>query len=480
MKFLLQLIFCLTILLPSLQSQTIDAPIFVCVDNDTLQWVPQPNGCGTFVGYQIYMSTSGSAGPYTLLTTVTTAAQTFYYNPNPTNQTRHYYLLNSYNCAGVTFLSSDTLDNLVPELPIIDYATVVSGNQVTLSWQPSTSPEVIGYIIYRTTLIGLVPIDTIYGLTTYTDPTASADSQPEAYSVLALDGCGSTSIFGTEHKTIYLEATQDSCLRQVTLTWTPYAGWTNTASQEIWMSTTGLPPTLIATLDGNTTTYTITDALLTDLTDYCFTVRARGSSITQIATSNELCLTTNFAIPIREMSLINVDIQNNSVILSWVWNTDADVKYAHAWRQKGDEPYDTLLNYVPSVPLQDTGRFVINGSNFKRGALNFYLEGSSVCDSITFSNKASAIILIGRPLLGNLNILDWSDYFNEIGTIQSYQLYKDIDGSWAPLQTFTPTDSTQYLDPVSSTEFESCYLVAALATVTLADGTQQTVRTRSN
>ena len=219
---------CLVFLIQAtyLQAQ-IEPPAFLCIKNDTLVWETPTNPCGPFVGYEVYFSES-FAGPYSLLTTITDPSVTTFNHDNPAGDIRFYYLQSNFDCPGEPVLTSDTLDNRIPEAGPIQSVSVINGDQVQIDWAPSPSPEVFAYIISRNTQTGTTVIDTVYGTNTYIDTTAAPDEMSEVYFVVALDPCGNTSLVGMPHNTILLSSTEaDPCERSITLSWNAYQNWPN-------------------------------------------------------------------------------------------------------------------------------------------------------------------------------------------------------------------------------------------------------------
>ena len=256
-------------------------PEFLCVNSDTLIWNLPTNTCGTFNSYEIYFS-ANETGPFTLLTTITDENQSTYFHATAGGNVWYYYFLSDYNCPGEMAISSDTLDNRPAEVSVIEVVSVENG-LVDLSWYPSPSPEVIGYIIYRETNIGFIPIDTVFSGTTYTDLDALPNNTVETYFVNALDQCGNTSIFDDPHNTILLETAVDICSQTILLNWNPYQNWQNsTEEHRIWLSINSAPFQMVDVTDGAATSYLFENA--NDSDEYCFYVEA-VESVTGVALS---------------------------------------------------------------------------------------------------------------------------------------------------------------------------------------------------
>ena len=202
-------------------SAQIFPPDFQCVRNDTLFWEIPTNPCGPMNNYDIFFSTNIN-GPYVLLDVVGDITSTSYFHNNPTNQTFYYYMSTDATCPGEIALTSDTLNNESPERSPINLVTV-NGNSVAINWTPSPSREVTNYIIYRTSPIGALPIDTVdASVVNYLDLIANPEDKTESYFILAMDACGNTSVFDLPHFTIFTETVVEPCDQSIRVNWNRY------------------------------------------------------------------------------------------------------------------------------------------------------------------------------------------------------------------------------------------------------------------
>src|SRR5215510_12556532 len=105
-------------------AQVINAPYLHCVSvqnngNIQLDWTQPVNSCGPCSGYTIYWSNNIN-GPYTPIS-VPFGTSYVHVVPNGGSATYYYYMESDCNCPGATVLQSDTLDNLDPVTPQINY-----------------------------------------------------------------------------------------------------------------------------------------------------------------------------------------------------------------------------------------------------------------------------------------------------------------------------------------------------------------------
>lgn len=478
-----QVFFILFFILGSLVSgkSQIIPPDFLCVKNDSLFWELPTNNCGPFLSYEIYVSTS-EAGPYTLLSAVTTINQTNFSDPNPTGETRYYFLQSNFDCPGLSPLSSDTLDNRPPTVsPIIRVS--VDNDLVLIDWEDNTSPEVTEYIIFRTTPAGTLPIDTVSASeASYIDLNSTPNQKVESYYIIAQDACGNTSIFDVPHFSIFLETAVNVCEQSIELNWNRYQNWRNGLDfQEIWYSTNGEPSVLLATLAATDSAFLFTDTNKGD--EYCFFIRAQevGTGIESI--SNIQCLTPNIVEPVRELYLKNVSVTpNNEVDLSWSWNNDAEISIVEILEAESPSTLELQASFSANLPLTINNDIRLDQLNPQAGKLFFQVQTFDACDSLAQSNLGTTIHLSGQALSDLRNALNWTAFDIEGATINNYQIFRIVAGQESLLET-VDGNTLLWNDPVdvsNSDESNVCYYIQAEAIFTDENGQEDRILSRSN
>ena len=455
------------------------SPDLLCVRNDTLYWDIPVNSCGSFNSYDIFTS-ENEAGPYTLLTQITDENQTDFYHVN-TGGIFYYYLAGNYDCPGENVIFSDTLDNLQPPRIVINHVTVV-GEDTEVNWTAGTVPEIIGYIIFRETSVGVVPIDTVFGNTvTYTDPTADPTEQAESYFVLALDNCGGTSVFDEEHRTVHLTANAVECTDFINLTWSPYVGWEEGVEKyEILLSVNGEPAESVAEVSGDSTKYDLPQP--TVMSDYCFYVRATEAGGADVSASNEICLSVNVVQPERNFAFTNISVNpDNSVGINWVWNEDAQITAYDINRGTSETDLTSVLTQEITEPLSFFNDYTDPDADPNAGPVFYSVTAGDECGNNSSTGAASTIFLQGNTDENAVNNLRWTAFSVANATVANYEIYLFKDGLSFLVGTvnagsvqFSHAIETQVDEPVA------CYYVTAVATVSLFDGSERTVRSRSN
>jgi len=456
-------------------------PDFQCIVNDTLVWQLPNNNCGPFNAYEIYFSASPN-GPFQLLTTITNQNQTDFYHNNPTGETWYYYMQSDYNCPGEIVLQSDTLNNEAPEIPRISSVSVI-GNDVEITWQASSSPEVSEYIIYRTTPLGVLPIDTISSLfTTYLDLGADPEQKSESYYVIAIDECGNTSVFDLPHFTIHLENVVDDCERTILLSWNLYKNWSNgIGSQEVWYSVNGSVPTILETVSSTDTSYVFSNT--NDGDAYCFFIKAIEKNTNTSSLSNEECLVLDVVEPIRELFIKNVSVNAaNQVELTWLWNNDAEINTVNIFGRYESDDVIYTESFSPTYPLNFQNVRILNDFDPTRNKVNFSMSTVDDCNDSFSSNSGSTIFLTGIPNADLTNTINWTDFEIEGGTVSSYDVFRIVGGVESFLGT-VGSSTTTYTDEVDiSNEAEAniCYFVVADVSINLPGGGVEQTKSRSN
>lgn len=450
----------------------------------TLTWRLPLNACGPFVAYEIYAS-NNIAGPYSLLTSINTQATTTFLHvgADGNNMTWYYYMQSNFNCPGFIPASSDTLDNLDPEAPIIDYITVNISNEVELNWQPSSSPETFAYIIYRFNG-GFIPIDTIYGRnnTFYIDPASNPDLKPEMYTIAAIDSCVNTGTFNIDpHRTIFLQQTVSNCTGFIDLTWTSYQGWQNVDFYSVYFSLNSGPFQLDGTVDGDTTNHQLTGFSNGDtLTFYIESHNPDGLTVSR---SNETILIVdvirkaNFNYILRSTVTASQD-----VLVEWLPDSLASIasfEVMHGISATSLQQLQSITAPIPIPPLMQANNTIADPTS---QSIYHQVIATDSCNLEEASGLSRTIHLSGAAQPDFTNQLTWNQYENAHTIVDRYRVYYDLGGSWTLLATLNPGELT-YIHDISSLYTENgifCYRIDADATFSAPSGVTITTLSSSN
>lgn len=459
----------------------IEAPDFLCVNNDTLVWNVPTVTCGPFNGYLVYGS-QDIDGPYQLITTIATESQTQHFHMEAAGELWYYYLQSDYDCPGQTPLLSDTLDNRIPEVgPLVSVS--VDGSDVDITWDPSPSPEVYGYIISRNTVAGTTIIDTVFNGTTFTDTNADPTVKSETYFVVALDQCGNKSLVDDPHQTLFLSIDNVSeCDQSITMSWNLYQNWRNgIGSHVIWVGLNGAPLAPTDTIVGTASSYTFENA--NDMDTYCFVIEAVEEGTMVGAKSNEVCEMLDIVQPIRELVLENATITpDNTIDLNWFWNDNAELNTASILRAIDGSNTTTVQSAPPALPLSINNSFTDATIDPSAGPFSYTIETLDQCNDVFSSNTVTTVFLEGLVGANQSNQLNWTSYINEYAESIQYELYRVLPNGQNLLAEYD-ADTREHIDPIdisNPAETTSCYFVVAIVSLQLPDGTIKEVRSRSN
>lgn len=465
---------------PCFSKAQIIPPDFLCVKGDSLFWDLPANSCGPFLSYDIFTS-DNSNGPYTLLTSITDPLIDFFHHPNPAGLQQYYYLVSNFDCPGQVQLTSDTLDSRPPEVSPLKSITV-QGTDILLNWQASPSPEVFAHIIYRRDPIGVIPIDTVFGMvTTYTDPNAEPDMESEGYFVNALDRCGSTSIFDQEHKTIFLEGTPTNC--SVELNWNLYQGWNaGTASQEVWVSVNGNAPFMFKSLGGSVSSFDFRD--VNDGDSYCFFLQAIENGSGETSRSNEICFATlPFSQPVNELYISNVSVgANNSVTVDWGINANADLELLEIFRNDTSGFLEIANTELPTSPLPVSNQFLDVNADAGNGPLTYQVHALDSCGNELATAPATTIFLTGNSLDLSTSQLNWTPFLIDNGFVDEYKIIRFVNGSETVIGS-VPGSQLSFEDAFDLNAIGSgtiCYFIQARGDIAFPNGTSINFVSRSN
>ena len=444
----------------SLGQAQIPAPDFVCIENDSLYWNVPVVTCGPILGYEIYFSEMPT-GPYSLLTTISDPNQTDYAFINPGSLVQYFYMTTLADCPGQTAESSDTLNNRNPMESPIDFLTV-NGSFVEINWTYSTEPDVVGYIIYKATSSGSIPIDTVT-VSPYLDITAIANDQVELYFVNALDACGNASFFHLPHNTMLLEGRDNNCAQTIDLSWNAYENWPmGVANYEIYASINGGQEQLINSIPGDNPSFSIPNVK----SDSLYTVRIAAVSMGDgfRSFSNTIDVTPQVTEKLDPFVLFNVHvISDNQVVLEWYYEGDlqANTVFATHACATNDVAIVTQLNGIAG--RGQVQRDTISGIDIT--CINrFTVLANNPCDSTFQSNPLSNIVLSGEQGETNTS-LDWNPLDvnlvrQQVIRNETEQVYVTTNGS---------TNTTQLSSSIDDPS--ACYQVIDSASIILPDGT---------
>ncbi|MBP6516768.1 MAG: gliding motility-associated C-terminal domain-containing protein [Chitinophagales bacterium] len=468
------------------QAQTILAPRLTCIVNDfvgdnvSISWENVNNPCGPFVSYKLYGSNT-KAGPYSLITTIASQAQTNFVHTNALspNSTWFYYMEADFNCPGFTPAQSDTIQNESnPRVPQIVSVDVDSTNHVTFNWLPSESPQTKFYIVYAYLPNGgVVPIDTVYGRfnTSYYDLIEDPTQISLGYTISASDSCpgNQPSAYNTNvHYSTLLTASVSRCAREIKLKWSKYVNLAGGVVQyKVFVNKNLTGYVEVGTTDSNTTSFPYTD--FSDNDSICITVAAvSGADTTFMAKSNFVCMRPSIVQPPDFVHITRVSVTPDNIVeVNWITDTKAELLTHEVLASNDCRSYESMFfqKVIPPNVLQYT---LLDSLEKPQDNWTCYrIVAFDSCQGTDTSTHAKTINLYAE-LTDYYEIkVDWNDYELDGATISRYNLYRNYGAGWQKIRTFLPgtNDFRDSLYQFLSETGEFCYYIEAEYTLNLPD-----------
>ncbi len=358
-----------------------------------------------------------------------------------------------------------------PSVPVVTAVTVdpVTGLS-TINWSPSPQADTDGYIVVLSTPGGGVIIDLVYGQnnTTYQWTASLPGEGSEAFTIAAFDTClvgdppsPNTSATGPVHATMFATTSYDRCASEITLTWTPYVGW-STGSHQVLVSVDGGAWSILANVPG--TQRTFIHPVQPERT-YCYRVRALKEGSTVSSLSNTTCRFTDYPVAAGSNYLRTVTVtpgQDIQVIDSTI--TGAQVSAYIIERSANGAAFQAVATLPGAIgPLFTWTDTDVDPTTI---GYRYRVQVLDSCGSLaTTSNTGGNMLLRAAPELNGTSRLTWNGYAQWAGTPVTHNVYRSIDNGPFQLLATLPPDPWEYVDDVQSftgTAGKFCYYVQAI------------------
>jgi hypothetical protein len=361
-------------------------------------------------------------------------------------------------CISQSNINGDTCKNIQPPIiPILDTVSINNSGQIVMGWPQSPSTDVTCFVVYKSSGGFLTAIDTLCGNgnTTFVVPGSSPNTASECYCIAAKDSCGNYSIPSITHCSIFLnDPTYDVCSRTSNLTWQSYNNLPNGVLRyDVYCSVNGGAYTLI----GSSTTTNFSHSGLVPNANYCYFVRVWNTNQNISARSNQKCFTAT-GLPAPAYVYINsVSVNPSSKNIELTFTVDNANTY------KGSNIYKSEdgINYkkIDFVASSATNPIIYNDANVKTSSQNYFykIQIADDCDNPgVWSDSSKSILLHVKNNEEDKfnNTLTWDDYLLWNAGVESYNIYRAVDGVFdsspianVPLTTKTYVDNVQNFIP---------------------------------
>jgi gliding motility-associated-like protein len=471
-----------------LNAQTVSDPcarVLVGTGQDSLIWSATP--CANFDGFIIYASPDGVSAPVPVDTIFDPLARG-YRNANATETARNYRV--AIICGSVVVSISSIVSNQRPITPDLRSVSIIGGSPV-LSWNPSPSPEVIGYQVYKENPYGSgnyfpYPANNqiVNGLS-FTDPNNS--TLLVRYAIVAVSSCNAgllgegNPLDGTTgpHSSILLQTSIDSCSGSITLRWNDYENWRDGVDYYIvrMIRNGGNPQNLDSVSTG---TYIYPAAQNGDALQFWIEARERNDSNNAISNRVLMNVDVNKKMDFLYLNAVSIDATQQKPIISWRWDTDSD--FGSAFLQRSTDSINWQNAQVITNNLSQINSIIDNSADSDNQRYFYRINFTDACGGNVISNKGANILLIAKVKESFVNELSWTDFYLDMAVEDIYDLHKIIGTNDVRLISMPETESV-YSDQTNVSnpaEAISCYYIEARGIVNLPGNPPRYIFSRSN
>ena len=314
----------------------------------------------------------------------------------------------------------------------LDSVSVNEDGTTTVGWPLPPLPNYPKYIVYQRPAGTQVELDTVFGYTNtvYTYAASTATVASENYEVTSVDKCGLPSGPSPGHRTIFLNAPKyNPCNKTANLTWTPYEeNHLPIKDYKVYTSLNGAPYVFLADVTG----LSYVHQNLTPFGNYKYLVRAVNAITGKTFSSSNRKTIIAYVPPTPTFVYIKSVSVNllNTVDVSFA--IDSTKPYTGI---KVLKSIDNGITYAYYKTLGVGTRSIqsFNDADVSPTEKNYYYQ-LVVLDSCgndgVLSNQSKTIKLKVANYNESIysNYLTWDDYTSWLGTVDSYNIYRAING----------------------------------------------------
>lgn len=363
-------------------------------------------------------------------------------------------------------------DMQIPNMPDLQRISVdENSQQIFLEWIPSTSDDVMGYVVCSGE--PCVTLDTIWGATanSYTCANCSAE-QINSLAVMAFDTCFNTSLRTDRHSNVVLSAQRENCSDKVKLSWNEYEGF-DVLRYEIYKKENNSAFTLM----GNTQALNYQVTIDPTIPNYEFYILAVGANnIT--SKSNRVVMTISSAQQPEFVEIRKVSVKDRNQGVELEFFVDADIvvnKYRLKRAENGGE-YKVIANipYTGNNTVQYTDNISLENN---KNDYSYIFEAPDACNLVyTASRPATIMRLELTEVDRSTNSLSWNAYNSWDNGVGVYEIYRQPESEPAPVLCGTSGSSTftDFMGDVITASDKTNYYVRAVEAGAGNDGKVQT------
>ncbi len=363
-------------------------------------------------------------------------------------------------------------DTQIPNMPLLQRISVEENSQqVFLEWIPSTSDDVMGYVVCSGE--PCVTLDTIWGAdaSSYTCESCSAE-QINSLAVMAFDTCFNTSLRTDRHSNVVLSAQRENCSDVVKLSWNEYEGF-DVQRYEIYKKEGASAFILM----GNTQSLNYQLTIDPTIPNYEFYILAVGAN-NIISASNKVVMTISSAQQPEFVEIRKVSVKDKNQGVDLEFFVDADIvvnKYRLKRAENGGE-YKVIANipYTGNNTVQYTDNISLENN---KNDYSYIFEAPDACNLVYKASRPATIMRLELTEVDkNTNALSWNAYNSWDNGVGVYEIYRQPESEPAPVLCGTSGSSTftDFMGDVITASDKTNYYVRAIEAGAGNDGKVQT------
>ncbi|MEE1226222.1 MAG: gliding motility-associated C-terminal domain-containing protein [Bacteroidales bacterium] len=363
-------------------------------------------------------------------------------------------------------------DTQIPNMPDLQRISVEeNAQQIFLEWIPSTSDDVMGYVVCSGD--PCVTLDTIWGAdaSSYTCENCSAE-QINSLAVMAFDTCFNTSLRTDRHSNVVLSVQRENCSDKVKFSWNEYEGF-DVLKYEIYKKENNSAFTLV----GNTQALNYELTINPIIPNYEFYVLAVGANnITSKSNSEVLTISSAQQPEFVEIRKVSVKDKNQGVDLEFFVDADIVVNKYRLKRAENGGEYKVIANipYTGNNTVQYTDNISLENN---KNDYSYIFEAPDACNLVYKASRPATIMRLELTEVDkNTNALSWNAYNSWDNGVGVYEIYRQPESEPAPVLCGTSGSSTftDFMGDVITASDKTNYYVRAIEAGAGNDGKVQT------
>jgi len=381
-------------------------------------------------------------------------------------------LRDSRGCDNISnMLSLPMTDGIPPETPQLDSVSInPNTNKTELGWNPSSSSDVFGYIIYIHKVGGIwYPIDTIFGAdnTHYIDLENDASEKIQYYRIAAIDTCLNASPMGDTLNTMLTSAfIPDKCDSIVSLLWNECRNMPDgLTGYRILVSENNTDFYILDTVPSNIRNYTHRGA--NPFSTYVYYIQAYNLRNGYTASSLKVEANFNRIVSSGDVWLRYVSVIDNKDIEIAVFVSDT-VRYNSLFLFCSHNNGTIFSQIGEKAKIKGTENYLFTDTkaDVQTTTYLYTVSLTDECDvPFVQSDTANNIVLKAVESFSDMNEIAWTTYDGFGSRLEGYEVYRQLQTeNDFQLITNLPSHQTDYAEDVRSLAAEGgkfLYQVAA-------------------